>query len=465
MGWPGVVQGGLGGAATGAMAGFAVGGPPGAALGAGLGMYAGGFAGGAGGKSGLSKFGKKRAEKLIRADRKNQKKMAKFGLRQHKRNSREQMNINEEWVKRQQPIHKEALESQRKYQNRTAKKQIPINAKLAGLEDQKAYAREMQRAEYANELRIHNQPMREEGIRENRELFEKYGLPHKYENEKFYKKSLLTPEQQKNLAFQNKMGTRQKDYRDISKNPLFREAKGVLSSQLQDNSQAYQNYKAPLMQEFQEEILPSVMGRAGRSGQEGGHLAQAGVHAAGKFSNQLAALRQSIIDRALHLAPQYAGAETASRQQEIQNAQQNAQLGLGRQGFERMYKPSLYATPQGGTLAGGVQFSQGAPSPSFAGVGQAQYGPLNSPNVNLGGGRDYSQAFQQGGGGGGGFPGLNQFLSGAGQGAGTAAGNYFSDKIAGAFNGGSSATAGSPSSGANPFNGQGGFSGGGWKPM
>ncbi len=464
MGWPGAFQGAAGGAAAGGMAGFSMGGPPGAAIGAGIGAIGGGIAGAQGGKGGLSKFGAKRAMKAMKAAIKAEKKMAKFGLRQHKRASKEQMKINEDWIRKQQPIHREALEQQRKYQNRTAREQIPINAKLAGLEDRKAYERELQRNQYANELRIHNEPMREAAAAENRGLFEKYGLPHKYEEEKFYKKSLLTPEQKRNLAFQNQRGIGQKESLDISKNPLYQQATGVLSQHLDTSPGSQDRFNRPYVEDFQRNVLPSVLGQAqlAGGGQKGGHLARARIGAATEFGNKLAMMRNTIQQSALDKALQYANAPVAGRQQEIQNAQQNAQLGLGTKGFERLYKPSLYATPQGGTLAGGGQFNAAAAAPSFSGVGQAQYSPLNVPNVNIGGGKDYGQYFQQGSGGGGGLPGLNQFLSGAGQGAGSAAGNYFANRFSSGFNGVSA----SPGSTGLPSQqswggGQGGFGGGG----
>lgn len=132
----------------------------------------------------------------------------------------------------------------------------------------------------------------------------------------------ISPEQQKFLSQLFSMLNIQD--LDIGNNPLFKQGSEQLQQMLQGDTSLIE---APLMQQYEQEILPGIAQRFGGLGAQSSSgyqnaLAQAGGNLAGQLGQLRYGAKQSALDRAL----QYAG----TRQQGLSNL---AGLGLNTKPF------------------------------------------------------------------------------------------------------------------------------------
>lgn len=173
--------------------------------------------------------------------------------------------------------------------------------------------------------------------------------------------------------------------------PLFQAGQNALLEQLGGTPQDYENYKAPLMREFQRDIVPQIAERFAGQGANSGVQAQLG-EASADLGERLAALRSGIRERAIERglgyaqAPgtmrqnalqaglQYATAPGAVQQQRIQNA-----MGENAQEFERAYNLNQLGL---GTKPWNATFRAATPPPAPqqpAAFNPNQYTPYQNP--------------------------------------------------------------------------------------
>jgi len=128
---------------------------------------------------------------------------------------------------------------------------------------------------------------------------------------------------------------------DIAKSAPYRQALDQLagvSKYAQDlmspDSQAYQAYKAPMMREFQEQIIPGISERfAGLGAQSSSALNQALGQAGSGLEERLAALRSGLQMQGAGLQSQLAQQQFGIGMAPYEMALQRAQLALGTSPF------------------------------------------------------------------------------------------------------------------------------------
>ena len=96
---------------------------------------------------------------------------------------------------------------------------------------------------------------------------------------------------------------------NLGKNPLYKQGSDYISNLMNPSSQAYESMARPEMQQFQEQIVPSVAERFGGVGAlSSSGFNQAMAHEAGSLGNRLASLRTNMQMQALPQALGYAQA-------------------------------------------------------------------------------------------------------------------------------------------------------------
>jgi len=152
----------------------------------------------------------------------------------------------------------------------------------------------------------------------------------------------------------------------LTKHPLYQQGQSALQEQLGGSPQDYENYKAPLMREFQRDIVPQIAERFAGQGANSGIQAQLG-EAGADLGERLAALRSGIRERAIERGLAYAQAPGIMQQNALgaglayANApSEQLNIGLGRnleynQARAGQRQNALQAALQYGTAPGEVQ--------------------------------------------------------------------------------------------------------------
>lgn len=213
----------------------------------------------------------------------------------------------------------------------------------------------------------------------------------KYGGEKFIQKPAITPEQKGLLDYLTKYGEGRTDLRGVLKEaPLYKAGEKALLDLFKTTPEAYEQFKAPIMREFQEQILPGIAGRyAGTGAARSSSLQNALAAAGGNLGERLGALREQLRQSGISQALGYA-------QQPITNQLAAAQSALGVDPFINIYRqPTIPGMPQAPALAipqrppAPVQLPNAPPAPGFlsnllgglapaigAGAGYAIGGPI-----------------------------------------------------------------------------------------
>lgn len=144
------------------------------------------------------------------------------------------------------------------------------------------------------------------------------------ESQKFKKVDTLSRDQRKLLE---RMGEINPEDFDIQNQGLYGQGSDYLSNLLSGNPEAYRDFEAPYMTQFNEEIIPNVAERFSQvGGQRSSAFNQALAREGSNLSQRLAQLRSGLQMQALPQALQYA-------QQPFQNAYQRSALSLGTPAF------------------------------------------------------------------------------------------------------------------------------------
>lgn len=160
---------------------------------------------------------------------------------------------------------------------------------------------------------------------------------------------------QKKLLDNLLSGTSVKDM-DVSRSPLYKGGLGYLQNLLSGDPEAFEDFEAPYMQQYQQEILPQIAERfAGMGAQSSSAFNQSLSRSAQDLSTQLASLRSGLQMQSLPLALQYSMAPGES-------AYRRAALGLGTKGREFMGVPQQpsFGSSLGGSLAKGLGYGIGS---------------------------------------------------------------------------------------------------------
>jgi hypothetical protein len=104
------------------------------------------------------------------------------------------------------------------------------------------------------------------------------------------------------------------DY-NLNNNPLYQQGGDYYSGLMQDTPQSYDKFKAPMMREFNEEIMPGIGEQfAGVGGLSSSGFQQAATGAGAGLSERLGALRAGMQERGAQGALQYAQAPSQQAQ-------------------------------------------------------------------------------------------------------------------------------------------------------
>lgn len=178
----------------------------------------------------------------------------------------------------------------------------------------------------------------------------------------------------------------------IDQSPLYQSGSNWLQGILSNSPEAFQQFEAPLMSQFNEQIVPAIAERfgaiAGNRGNSG--LNNSLAQAARGLSTNLGGIRAGLQQGAAGQALNYA-----------QQPYNNMLSGFGVQSFDNVQTPG----------------TQGFAAPLLSGIGAAMGGPIGSSLGNaLGGG--LSSLFKGGGGQGGISGARGMALNGIGGGSG-----------------------------------------------
>lgn len=120
---------------------------------------------------------------------------------------------------------------------------------------------------------------------------------------------------------------------DISQNPLFQQGQTYYQGLMQPGSEAYQNFAAPEMRQFNEQIMPGIAEQfAGVGGLSSSGFQQQAAQAGTGLAERLAALRSGLQMQGAQGALQYAQAPQ-------QNVMQLLSMLLGKEPFAYMERP------------------------------------------------------------------------------------------------------------------------------
>lgn len=190
-------------------------------------------------------------------------------------------------------------------------------------------------------------------------------------NNKMGKRTLKTKEQ--NEALKKYLG------QGIETTPLYGAGSDFLQSLLGGGPNAFSQFEAPYMQQFQQQIAPGIAERFSGMGTGGGAQSSSGLNqalaaAGGNLQNQLASLHGNLQMQALPQALAYA-----------QQPYTNQLAGINQNTFENYYQPGstgfLGETLQGFTNAAMGGFGE------YGGqkMGQKAFGPMSKPAATPGG--------------------------------------------------------------------------------
>lgn len=136
---------------------------------------------------------------------------------------------------------------------------------------------------------------------------------------------------------------------DVTRQPTYKAGQRYLKDLLDGSDQAFERFKAPMMRQFREEIMPELAEQyAGSGAGRSSAFNLAAAHAGGTLSENLSAQRESLRQGALGQALQYAQVPTQMQ------AQMSA-LPLGQQPstlYEPQYFPGETPKTHGGMIGG-----------------------------------------------------------------------------------------------------------------
>jgi hypothetical protein len=221
-------------------------------------------------------------------------------------------------------------------------------------------------------------------VRRNKKEIDKFMK--KYGGEKYQKFPTLT-KKQSSLLDQIVKGSRPGQPTSLEQNPLYQQGSRYLSDLMSDNPQAYEAYKAPILKDYQEQVLPEILQRyqgvaPNQSSALQNELSRSGVD----LGSRLGALRAELQSQGVGQALGYAGANEDTRFNQ-------QQLGLGTRAFNGVYRPP---TPPASYQAqpSWLQSFAGAAAPALGqGIGMAFGGPVGGA-VGRGIGSGFGGAFQ-----------------------------------------------------------------------
>lgn len=208
----------------------------------------------------------------------------------------------------------------------------------------------------------------------------------KFGGEKYMKFPNMTKEQNallKNLT----QGAQPGQQTSLERNPLYQKGSQYLQDLLSNDSKAFEAYKAPMMQNFREQILPEILARYGGTSPENSSALQNELSRAGTdFGTRLGALRAELQGQGVEGALRYAAAPEESRFQQ-------QQLSLGTRPYNAIYRPPTPPASYQGQPSWLQSFIGGAAPGIGAGIGAAAGGPIGA-GIGSGVGRGFGQAFQ-----------------------------------------------------------------------
>lgn len=186
----------------------------------------------------------------------------------------------------------------------------------------------------------------------------------KYGGEKFMQKPALNKEQQNLLDYLSKYGRGRTDLRGALKEaPLYKAGEKTLLDLFKTTPSAYEDFKRPIMKEFQRDILPMISARS----PGGSALQNALSGAASDLGERLGTLRAQLRQQGISQALGYA-------QQPIANQLSAAGTALGTDPFINIYRPpTIPGMPASPAIAipqrppAAVQIPPTPPAPGFFG--------------------------------------------------------------------------------------------------
>lgn len=319
-------------------------------------------------------------------------------------------------------------------------------------------------------------------IKKQYQLAEKYGLPRKYVEEKFFKKPTISKGQKGLLDFLTKealnlprsqkleksdlykVGAQnlqnilqgqleQSPYfqqagqgllgllqNPLQQNPLYQGATQNLQDLLSNNPQAYADFAAPHLREFREQILPGIAEQYAGKGASSGlqsQVAAAGAGLAEKLAAMRRGLQQSALDRALGYsqAPFETGLATARTALPFAQAPVETRLQALNPAFQYAQQPIVNRQQQIENALNTAKLSLGV-QPFENIYRPAQYHAFSAP------GSQFSSPVQIGGQRGPGFFGQigGALASGVGQAAGSSLGSALGSRLTNFFGGGGAAS-------------------------
>jgi hypothetical protein len=205
--------------------------------------------------------------------------------------------------------------------------------------------------------------------KENEKFMNKFG------KEKYMKFPNMTKKQNALLQELTK-GAMPGQQTSLEKNPLYQKGSAYLQDLLSQSPQALEAYKAPILQNFQEDILPQIISKYGGTSPENSSALRNELSRAGTdLGTRLGALRGELQGQGVEGALRYAAAP-----EDLRTNQQ--QLSLGTRPYNAVYRPptppgSYQAQPSwlqsflGGAAPGiGSAIGAGIGGPAGASIGQ-----------------------------------------------------------------------------------------------
>lgn len=211
----------------------------------------------------------------------------------------------------------------------------------------------------------------------------------KYGKEKYFRKPVITTKQRGLLDYLSKEGKKFEKIPKLGKDKLYGAARENIMDLLSNKPEAYERFKAPIMSEFQREIIPEIADRfsqtdSQRSSSFQNALADAGGQLGLKLGALKAGLQQSALDRALPYAQAPIEGALAGNQQRLGMASQ----ALGVSPFQHYLRPATLGSPVSPPIvaSGGSGYSGGRYTGEGGGRYAPSYGGYMAPGAPAGGG-------------------------------------------------------------------------------
>lgn len=133
---------------------------------------------------------------------------------------------------------------------------------------------------------------------------------------------------------------------DIGKSSLFQKSQNLVNDLLSDNPQAYEKFKKPMMNEFNQEIIPGISERfAGLGGESSSGFQQALGSAGAGLEDRLASLRSGLQMQGIDLGAQLSQMPISNMMQLIQQLYSTPSYGYanmsGQPGFAQSIAPGI----------------------------------------------------------------------------------------------------------------------------